>query len=40
MGRIVMLGRFEHEYEYRDAEYEYKKKHEQSSRPTCSIESF
>jgi hypothetical protein len=28
------------EYEYRDAEYEYERKHEQSIGPTCSIERF
>jgi hypothetical protein len=38
MGRIAILGRFE--YEYRDAEYEYEKKYEQSIGPKCSIESF
>ena len=33
-----MLGRFE--YEYRDAEYESEKKHEQSIGPKFSIERF
>jgi hypothetical protein len=28
------------EYEYRDAEYEYEKTHEQSIGPKCSIERF
>ncbi len=31
MGRIAILGLFE--YEYRDAEYEYEKKHEQCGAP-------
>jgi hypothetical protein len=38
MGRIATLDCFE--YEYRDAEYEYEKKHEQSIGPKCSIERF
>ena len=38
MGRIATLDCFE--YEYRDAEYEYEKKNEQSSAPKCSIERF
>jgi hypothetical protein len=33
MSRIATLDRFEYEYEYRDAEYEYGKKHEQSDAP-------
>jgi len=35
MGRIAILDRFEYEdeYEYRDAEYEYEKKHEQCCVP-------
>jgi hypothetical protein len=33
-----MLDRFE--YEYRDAEYEYENKHEQSIGPKCSIGRF
>jgi hypothetical protein len=33
MSRIATLDRFEYEYEYRDAEYEYGKKHEQSVAP-------
>jgi hypothetical protein len=37
MGRIAILDRFENEYEYREAEYEYEKKHEQSIGPKCSI---
>jgi hypothetical protein len=40
MGRIAILDRFEDEYEYRDAEYEYEKKHEQSIGPKFSIERF
>jgi hypothetical protein len=40
IGRIAILDRFEDEYEYRDAEYEYEKKHEQSIGPKCSIEIF
>ena len=40
MGRIDILGHFEYEYEYRDAKYEYEKKHEQSIGPTCSIGRF
>ena len=40
MGRIATLGHFEYEFEYRDAEYEYEKKHEQSIGPKCSIERF
>ncbi len=40
MGRIAILDRFEYEYEYRDAEYEYGKKHEQSIGLNCSIERF
>jgi hypothetical protein len=37
-----VIGRrlFEDEYEYRFAEYEYEKKHEQSLGPKCSIERF
>jgi hypothetical protein len=38
IGRIAILGRFE--YEYREAEYEYEKKHEQSIGPKCSIGRF
>jgi hypothetical protein len=38
IGRIAILDRFEDEY--RDAEYEYEKKHEQSIGPKCSIEIF
>jgi hypothetical protein len=38
MGRIAILDRSE--YEYREAEYEYEKKHEQSIGPKCSIERF
>ena len=38
MGRIAILGLFE--YEYRDAEYEYESKHEQSIGPKCSFGSF
>jgi hypothetical protein len=38
MGLIAILDRFE--YEYRDAEYEYGKKHEQSIGLNCSIERF
>jgi hypothetical protein len=33
MGRIAILGWFEYEYEYRDAEYAYEKKHEQCGAP-------
>ncbi len=33
MGRITILGCFEDEYEYRDAEYEYEKKYEQCGAP-------
>jgi hypothetical protein len=33
MGRIAILECFEYEYEYRDAEDEYEKKHEQSGAP-------
>ncbi len=40
MGRIAMLDRSEYGYEYREAEYEYEKKHEQSIGPKCSIGSF
>jgi hypothetical protein len=40
MGRIAILDLFEDEYEYRDAEYEYEKKHEQSIGLKCSIERF
>jgi hypothetical protein len=40
MGRIATLDCFEYEYEYRDAKYEYEKKHEQSIAPKCSIERF
>jgi hypothetical protein len=40
MVRIAILDRIEYEYEYRDAEYEYGKKHEQSIAPKCSIERF
>jgi hypothetical protein len=43
MGQIAMLDRIEYEYEYRPprrTEYEYEKKHEQSTGPRCSIESF
>jgi hypothetical protein len=40
MGRTAILDHFEYEYEYRDAEYEYGKKHEQSVGPKCSIERF
>ncbi len=40
MGRIAILARFECEYEYRDAEYEYEKTHEQSIGPKCSIGRF
>jgi hypothetical protein len=38
MGRLDILKLFE--YEYRNAEYEYEKKHEQSIGPKCSIENF
>jgi hypothetical protein len=38
MSRIAILGLFEFEYEYRDAEYE--SKHEQSIGPKCSIGRF
>jgi|LauGreDrversion4_2_1035121.scaffolds.fasta_scaffold794256_1 hypothetical protein len=38
IGRIAILDRFE--YEYRDAEYEYEKTHEQSIGPKCSIGRF
>jgi hypothetical protein len=38
MGPIATLGRFE--YEYRDAEYEYDKKHEQSIGSKCSIDGL
>ncbi len=40
MGWIAILDRIVYEYEYRDAEYEYEKKHEQSVGPKCSIERF
>jgi hypothetical protein len=40
IGRIAILDRFEDEYEYRDAEYEYEKKHEQSIGPKCLMKSF
>jgi hypothetical protein len=40
MGRIALLDLFGSEYEYRDAEYEYEKKHEQSIGPKCSTERF
>ena len=33
MGRIAILECLEYEYEYRDAEDEYEKKHEQSGAP-------
>ncbi len=33
MGRIAILDCFGYEYEYRDAEYEYEKKHEQCCAP-------
>ena len=36
MGRIAIPDRFDYEYEYRDAEYEYDKKHEQSIGSKCS----
>ena len=39
-GRIAILNRFEYEYEYRVAEYEYGKTHEQSIEPECSIEGY
>ena len=39
-GRIAILNRFEYEYEYRVAEYEYGKTHEQSIEPKCSIEGY
>jgi hypothetical protein len=38
IGGIAILDRFE--YEYRDAEYEYEKTHEQSIGPKCSIGRF
>jgi hypothetical protein len=40
MGRIAILGLFEYESEYRDTEYEYEKKHEQSIGPKRSIGLF
>jgi hypothetical protein len=40
IGRIARLDLFEYEYECRDAEYEYEKKHEQSIGPKCSIGRF
>jgi hypothetical protein len=40
MGRIAILDRIEYEYEYRVAEYEYEKTHEQSIESKCSIEGF
>ena len=40
MSRIARLDRIEYEYEYRFAEYEYGKKHEQSIGPKVSIECF
>ena len=40
MVRIAILDRTEYEYEYRDAEYEYGKKQEQSIGPKYSIERF
>jgi hypothetical protein len=40
MSRIARLDRIEYEYEYRDAEYEYGKKHEKSIGPKVSIECF
>ena len=33
MGRFAILDRIEYEYEYRVAEYEYEKTHEQSGAP-------
>jgi hypothetical protein len=33
IGRIAILDRFEYEYEYREAEYAYEKKHEQCGAP-------
>ena len=36
MGRIAMLDRIEYEYEYRVAEYEYEKTHEQSGAPKAA----
>ena len=33
IGRIAILDRIEYEYEYRVAEYEYEKTHEQSGAP-------
>jgi len=37
---MPIVDRIKYEYEYRDAEYDYEKKHEQIIAPKCSIERF